>query len=53
MGVQTDSHPQALANELLDFDDYIERVIREFDESQVAKYYVDLSYVSGEFLSGP
>jgi len=37
-----------LANQLLDFDAYIERVIKEFDDSPVARYYIDLSYAFTE-----
>lgn len=42
-----------LANQLLDFDGYIDRVIREFDNSPVAKYYIDLSYaLTEDYLGG-
>lgn len=42
-----------LANRLIDFDDYIERVIQEFESSPVAKYYIDLSYaLTEDYLGG-
>jgi RNA polymerase sigma factor (sigma-70 family) len=42
-----------LANQLLDLDGYIDRVIAEFDDSLVAKCYIDLSYATTEdYLGG-
>ncbi len=42
-----------LANKLLNFDGYIERVIKEFDDSTVAKYYIDLSYaLTEDYIEG-
>jgi RNA polymerase sigma factor (sigma-70 family) len=50
-GIELTTHRE-LSTQLVDFNDYIERVISEFKSSPVSKYYVDLSGTEVEDYDG-